>query len=288
MPACWSSIASCTVLPRLTRPLSGVTVPAIRPSSVDLPAPFAPRMPVRSPGPMRHSTSRSTGRPSNDTDTSSRSTTSLPSRAVASLASSTVLRSGGTSAISALAASMRNLGLDVRAGAPAAQPRQLLAHQVLPLGLGRRGDAGPARPAAARRPRSRRRTARRCRSCTSHVVVATSSRNQRSWVTNSSPPVLRAQRRFRCAASQVMPSMSRWLVGSSRAMTSQSPISSAASCTRRRCPPRQRRNRRIPGDVGHQPADDVANSGVAGPLVLGACRRRVSSPTVRCPSRVSA
>ena len=44
--------------------------------------------------------------------------TSLPSRAVASLASSTVLRSGGTSAISWLAASIRNFGFEVRAGGP--------------------------------------------------------------------------------------------------------------------------------------------------------------------------
>ena len=44
--------------------------------------------------------------------------TSLPSRAVASLDSSTVLRSGGTSAINWFAASIRNFGLEVRAGAP--------------------------------------------------------------------------------------------------------------------------------------------------------------------------
>src|ERR1700756_3754822 len=93
-------------------------VPAIRPSSVDFPAPLAPTMPVRSPGAIRHSTSRSTGRPLKETDTSSRSTTTLPSRAVASLASSTLLRSGGTSAINWLAASMRNLGFEVRAGGP--------------------------------------------------------------------------------------------------------------------------------------------------------------------------
>ncbi|CKT58042.1 Uncharacterised protein [Mycobacterium tuberculosis] len=78
-------------------------------------------MPIRSPGPIRHSISRNTGRPPEgwyETDTPSRSTTSFPSRAAASLASSTVLRGGGTSAISWLAASIRNLGLQVRAGAP--------------------------------------------------------------------------------------------------------------------------------------------------------------------------
>ena len=67
--------------------------------------------------------------------------------------------------------------------------------------------------------------------------MATASRNQRSWVTTSRPPLLRAQRCPRCAASQAMPSTSRWFVGSSSATTSHSPTSSAASATRRRCPP---------------------------------------------------
>src|SRR5690606_41822640 len=42
---------------------------------------------------------------------------------------------------------------------------------------------------------------------------------------------------FRCPASHVIASTSRWLVGSSSAMMSQSCTSSAASATRRRCPP---------------------------------------------------
>ena len=50
--------------------------------------------------------------------TSSRSTTSLPSRWVANLCSSIRSRGGGTSSISALAASMRNFGFEVRAGGP--------------------------------------------------------------------------------------------------------------------------------------------------------------------------
>src|SRR5699024_11566341 len=53
-------------------------------------------------------------------------------------------------------------------------------------------------------------------SCTSHIVVHTSSRNQRSWVITSSAPVPLGQRCFRCSASQAMPSTSRWLVGSPR------------------------------------------------------------------------
>ena len=53
-----------------------------------------------------------------DTETSSRSMTSLPRRAVAIFTSSTVSRGGGTSAMRASAAAMWNFGLEVRAGAP--------------------------------------------------------------------------------------------------------------------------------------------------------------------------
>ena len=46
------------------------------------------------------------------------SSTSLPSRAVAIRVSESWSRGGGSSAISSAAASSRNFGLDVRAGAP--------------------------------------------------------------------------------------------------------------------------------------------------------------------------
>ena len=98
---------------------------------------------------------------------------------------------------------------------------QLVGRLDAELGLGgaRRRARGAATPApcasgSAAWPRSRRpcrSRSTRCStyaayppsngstipSCTSQVVVATSSRNQRSWVTISSPPVLRAQRCFR-------------------------------------------------------------------------------------------
>ena len=67
------------------------------------------------------------------------SMTSLPSRWVANRCSSSRSRGGGTSSISALAASIRNFGFDGPRRRPAAQPGQLLAHQVLPAYLrGRR------------------------------------------------------------------------------------------------------------------------------------------------------
>src|SRR5690606_41534051 len=75
------------------------------------------------------------------------------------------------------------------------------------------------------------------RSCTSHVSVQTSSRNQRSWVTTRKAPALAAHRFFRWPASQVIASTSRWLVGSSSALMSQSCTRRVASATRRRCPP---------------------------------------------------
>ena len=48
------------VLPRLILPAVGWRLPATRMSSVDFPAPLMPRMPVRSPGAIRHVTSFST------------------------------------------------------------------------------------------------------------------------------------------------------------------------------------------------------------------------------------
>ena len=83
--------------------------------------------------------------------------TFLPSRAVASLVSSTPSRGGGSSAISALAASTRNFGLVVRAGAPrrsqASSLRSRLRRRV--RRLPRRAPARPG-PARTRRSRPRR------------------------------------------------------------------------------------------------------------------------------------
>ena len=69
------------------------------------------------------------------------------------------------------------------------------------------------------------------------MAVHTSSRNQRSCVTTRSAPAPCFQRPFRWPASHVMARTSKWFVGSSSASTSQSPMSSRARSTRRRCPP---------------------------------------------------
>ena len=107
---------------------------------------------------------------------------------MAKRSSSTLSRASGSSAISALAASMRNFGLRRARRRPAAQPRQLLAQQLpaarvargrLAVALGAREHVG--RVAALVLVDGRRR-----RPPTS--AVQTASRNQRSWVTTSIEP----------------------------------------------------------------------------------------------------
>ena len=138
-------------------------VPAMTSSSVDLPAPLGPTMPSRSRGSSDRSTPRNSHGPSPKRwPTPCRSMTLSPSRARRTPRSSSPSRaaaSGRPSTI-AVAASMRALGLLVRAGAPAPQPGQLGAGQVAadPLLAGR-----PA-PPARRAPRGSRRSRRRGRS----------------------------------------------------------------------------------------------------------------------------
>src|SRR5215831_573614 len=122
-----------TVTPVTSRPLATSPSPPLTPvapsdgnaslpasslSSVVLPDPFTPTTPTRSPGPSCQVTSSSRQRSPAETLTSSSSSTVLPSLAAASLASSTPSLAGGSSAISSLAASIRNFGLVVLAGGP--------------------------------------------------------------------------------------------------------------------------------------------------------------------------
>ena len=118
----WSRMPKRTLSPILTLPADGRSLPVMRPRSVVLPAPFSPRIPRRSPGPMSQSMSwRTTLGPSSSSYAAPApciSMTCLPRRAIARRLSSSGLRMGGTSAIMARASSMRNLGLLVRACAP--------------------------------------------------------------------------------------------------------------------------------------------------------------------------
>ena len=110
--------ASRTVVPRDTLPDAGASSPARSLSSVVLPEPLTPTSATRSPGPRRHVRSRSSGSSPKACEMSTASSTLSPSRAVAKRSSSARSRTSGSSAIRALAASMRNFGFAVRAGGP--------------------------------------------------------------------------------------------------------------------------------------------------------------------------
>ena len=107
-----------TVWPVRTRPRSARSSPSSSRSRLVLPEPFAPRTATRSPGPSRQVTPSSRVRSPSVRVTSSTSYTDLPSRRVAKARSRVPSRGGGSSAISACAASIRNRGLLVRAGGP--------------------------------------------------------------------------------------------------------------------------------------------------------------------------
>ena len=188
---------------------------------------------------------------------------------MANRCSSSRSRGGGTSSISALAASMRNFGFDGPGRRAAAQPGELLADQVLPadlrggglplpLGLGQHERGVPALvgvddavvdlpgPLADR--------------VEEPAVVGDHDQRRRAAAPGG-------------AASQATASTSRWLVGSSRTIRSWSPSSSAASEQRRRSPPDSPSDRAVEGDAGEQHLDDLAGARVGGPLVVGAARR---------------
>ena len=114
----WERCASRTVWPCSTVPASGSSSFASTRVSDDLPEPFTPTSPIRSPGPMCQSIPFSSTFEPNASPTPSASITLPPRREEANLSSSTRSRASGSSAIIAFAASIRNLGLEVRAGGP--------------------------------------------------------------------------------------------------------------------------------------------------------------------------
>ena len=126
-------------------------------SSVVLPEPLTPTSATRSPGPRRHVTSRSTSRSPKRPPRPIASSTLSPRRAVAKRSSSARSRGSGSSAISAFAASMRNFGLEVRAGGPRRSHASSLRRSCRRRRRARR-PGGRARRARARTPRSRPRT----------------------------------------------------------------------------------------------------------------------------------
>ena len=273
--------AVCTVRPTTTRPESGASSCSSSRSSVVLPAPLTPTRPIRSPGPSRQVTSSKITRSPRRRLTSSTSKTVRPSRAPAKRVSSTESRGAGSSAIRALAASIRNCGFDVRAGGPRrSQASSLRSRFCLRSSV---AEAMRARSALASTyaayPPSYACTSP---SATSHVVSQTASRNHRSWVTATSAP----RRAARWRASQSTPSTSRWLVGSSSSRRSGSSTRSFASATRLRSPPDS-------GPISPSRSSPASNAS-ASPRVRGSDRHACSgrSPTtamrtVRVGSRSS-
>ncbi len=194
--------------------------------------------------------------------------TSLPSRAVASLASSTVLRSGGTSAISWLAASIRNLGFEVRAGGPRRSQASSLRIRFCRL----------ASVAAACRSRSTRcstyaayppSNGSTIPSCTSQVVVGDLVEKP-PVVGHQQQPADVARPALLQMAGQPGDALDVQVVGG---LVERDHVPFAHQQPRQLHPSplaaAERGNRCVPSDVGHQPADDVADPRVAGPLVFG-------------------
>ena len=83
-----------TVLPVATSPESGMSRPAIRLSSVDLPLPFRPTTPIRSSRSSIRSKSRSTVLPAKDLLTPWSSTVFFPRREETAESSNAVRSSG--------------------------------------------------------------------------------------------------------------------------------------------------------------------------------------------------
>ena len=140
---CWVRCARATVRPCFTRPTSGASSPASSCSTELLPAPLTPTSPTRSPGPSRQVAWESSCR--------------LTARQVDVLEVDDVLAQAlGGEALElepvarwrlVLDEGVRRVDAELRlrraGGGTAAQPGQLLAGQVLPPRLGRRGLPHP-------------------------------------------------------------------------------------------------------------------------------------------------
>ena len=115
---CCDKKAGLTVVPVTNFPAATSSWPVSTLSRVVLPAPLTPAIPMRSPGPTFQSKPLNRSRSPTRIVALCNSYTVLPRRALANASSSTLLRGGGSFSINSFAASMRNLGLLVRAGAP--------------------------------------------------------------------------------------------------------------------------------------------------------------------------
>ncbi len=166
-------------------------------------------------------------------------------------------------------------------GRAAAQPRQLLAHQVLPPRLGRRGQPVALGAWPARRRRTRRRRGRRRRRA---PPTSGADRVEEPAVV-ASPPAAPAARRSRQMLGQPGDALDvevvRRLVEHDDVVAGHQhrgqrhPASLAAGE-----PARPRVSRSTPDS---RSVDDVAGRGVGGPLVVGPTADDDVAPTVRLP-----
>ena len=200
-----------------------------------MPAPLTPTMPTRSPGPKFQST------PSSSTRFAERQRDAV--QLVDRLA-----EPGGREALQRDVVARRRLVGDERVGRvdaelrlagargrAAAQPGELLLHQLQALLLGRRGHA-----VALGAGQDVRRVAALVGVDDAVVDLPGAGVDlvEEPAVVGDDEVGLRGRPRcLRCAASQATPSTSRWLVGSSSTSRSHSCTSSDASATRRRSPP---------------------------------------------------
>ena len=110
--------ADATVIPVTNLPPLGFSSPASVRINVVLPAPLTPTIPIRSPGPTFHVRFSISSLSPIFTCIWCASYTVFPKRLRANFRSSVLSRGAGSAEISSLAASTRNFGFVVRAGAP--------------------------------------------------------------------------------------------------------------------------------------------------------------------------
>ena len=115
---CWVRNAIFTVIPVTSFPAATSISEAIVRISVVLPAPFTPTIPKRSPGPIFHVNSLINSLSPAEIFACWYSRTVRPRRLSANLSSSDLSRGAGSLLISSFAASTRNFGFTVCAGAP--------------------------------------------------------------------------------------------------------------------------------------------------------------------------
>ena len=222
-------------------------------------------MPIRSPGPIRQVACWSSVRSPRARSTSSTSSTSLPSRWVANRCSSSRSRGGGTSSISALAASMRNFGFDVRAGGP----RRSQASSLRTRFCRRTSDRGGlALPLCLGQHERRVAALVGVDDPVVHLPRLLADRVEEPPVVGDHDQRGRTVPRG-ASASHATASTSRWLVGSSRTIRSCSPRSRPASPQRRRSPPDSPATARSSSTPASSTSTISRSDGVGRPLVVG-------------------